>query len=85
MQDVRFAYPPVDKISAKEMLTKLRSYKLLEGGKKGVNIDALADMMVAMSNMLICLPDIAELDLNPVIYHEAKGVFMAADIRIRRA
>jgi len=86
MNDVQFLYPPIDHGQAKAALKKLKSYQLLEGyrGQRGVNMDALAGMMVKVSNLLASLPDVSELDLNPIIYNEKKDVFMAADVRVKR-
>ncbi|MCL2752442.1 MAG: acetate--CoA ligase family protein, partial [Firmicutes bacterium] len=86
MNDVRFVYPPFGVKEAAESIKKLRCAKLLEGyrGKKGADIDALAEMMVSLGNMLCSLPDIAEIDLNPLIYNEDKGAFITVDARVRR-
>ena len=86
LNDVRFLYPPVDRQYALSAIRKLKCYKLLEGyrGESGVDIDALAGLMTRISDLLLSLPDITELDLNPVIYNREKRTFLAADVRIKR-
>jgi len=54
-------------------------------GQAGVNRQSLAELVERVSAMLLALPEIEELDLNPVIYSPVKDTFIAADARIRRA
>ena len=86
MKDIAFGYPPLCKEEAMTMINSLRCEPLLSGhrGKAGVNKDALCEMIQRVSVMLLSLPGIAELDLNPVIYDPAKDKFIAADARIRK-
>ncbi|MCL1995857.1 MAG: acetate--CoA ligase family protein [Defluviitaleaceae bacterium] len=86
MQDVEFLYLPINAKEAMAALKRLKCFPLLEGyrGEAGVDLEKLVEIMAKASNMLVSLPDITELDLNPIIYHEKKGVFMAADVRIKR-
>jgi len=86
MEDVTFLFPPFSQEQAKKALEKLKCYPLLQGyrGAAGVNIDSLSEMMVKTSTMLASLPDVVELDLNPIIYDQKNDKFKAADIRIKR-
>jgi len=86
MNDVDFLYPPISREEAMRSLEKLKCFPLLEGyrGDAGVNIERLIDMIVKTGDMLVALPEISELDLNPIIYHEKRDLFMAADVRIKR-
>jgi len=68
---------PVTKSEALDMLKNLQAYPILQGarGKMKADIDAFADVICRVSNLLAAVPDIAEIDLNPVIVHEqGKGV-----------
>ena len=86
MKDVAFGYPPLGHEEAVNLINKLKCVPLIDGyrGKPGVNKDALAALLERVSAMLLALPDIVELDLNPVIYDPAKDDFVAADVRIKR-
>jgi acetyltransferase len=51
------------------LLDGLRGAALLTGarGARSVDLDALADVVVAAGNLLLACPDVVELDLNPVL------------------
>lgn len=68
-RDVRMELAPVDRVTAAEMLRRLRTYPLLTGwrGKPPVDLDALADVIVRLSEAIAAQPEIAELELNPVL------------------
>jgi acetyltransferase len=86
MKDLVFGYPPIGKGEALDLIKGLRCYPLLEGyrGKPGVNREALAELITYVSALLLALPEISEIDLNPVIYDPARDAFIAADARIRK-
>jgi acetyl coenzyme A synthetase (ADP forming)-like protein len=69
LKDVSFALAPVSKQRARDMLAELKGAPLLEGarGEPPVDLDALCDVIVAVSKLVSENPDIAEIDLNPVI------------------
>jgi acyl-CoA synthetase (NDP forming) len=57
---------------------------LLKGvrGEEGSDVDALEECLLRVSQMVIDLPQIAELDINPLfVYPEGKGI-VAVDARI---
>jgi len=87
MKDVSFGYLPVSAEEALRMIDGLRCAPLLKGyrGQAGVNRQSLAELVERVSAMLLALPAIGELDLNPVIYSPAKDSFIAADARIKKA
>lgn len=68
-EDVSSALAPVSKPEALDMMKRLKSYKLIEGVRKfeGVNKDIFADIIVRLSALLEAAPEIAELDLNPLM------------------
>jgi acetyltransferase len=75
-------YPcPVGKTEAKKMLESLKAYKLLTGYRGGepADIEALTDMMVAVSEFAVKNKNrLKELDINPVfVYPKGKGVAVA--------
>jgi acetyltransferase len=76
-KDTSISLAPVTKSEAMDMLKQLQAYPVLQGarGKMKADIDAFADVICRVSQLLITAPDIAEIDLNPVIVHETgKGV-----------
>ncbi len=83
LKDIQAGMIPISKEKAMHMLTDLRSYPILKGirGEKGVNLDALADAIVHISNLLQITPEISELDINPLLAY--KNEITAVDVRIR--
>jgi len=69
LKDVNFRVAPLTADDAKEMITSLKAYPLLNGyrGQKPADINALADILVNVSRLVMEQPDIKELDLNPVM------------------
>jgi hypothetical protein len=60
------------------MLDDLKAWKLLLGmrGKKQSDIDALADVIVRVGELLCACPSVKELDINPVLV-SAEGTIVA--------
>ena len=69
LKDVNFRVAPITTEDAKEMITSLKAFPLLNGyrGSKHADIDALTNILVNVSNLVMEQSDIKELDLNPVM------------------
>lgn len=69
LQDVSNRLAPIDHDEARAMLTELRGAKLLGPfrGRPAVDVSAAAHVLVQVSQLLSELPEIRELDLNPVL------------------
>jgi acyl-CoA synthetase (NDP forming) len=83
LRDVQLAVAPVDKAQALAMLSSLRGAAVFGGvrGQPAVDLAAVADVIVAVSELVEGHPEIGELDLNPVL---ADGTgCVAVDWRIR--
>ena len=67
--DVRFRIAPLTDRDADELLHEIRGFPLLEGyrGHPAADVDALRDVLLRVSRLADEVPEIAELDLNPVI------------------
>ncbi|HEX5189653.1 MAG TPA: GNAT family N-acetyltransferase [Streptosporangiaceae bacterium] len=74
---------PLTDVDAQEMIRGIRAAPLLYGlrGSAPVAVDALADILLRVSRLADELPEIAEMDLNPVIA-QASGAH-PVDARIR--
>ncbi|MBI4869823.1 MAG: acetate--CoA ligase family protein [Candidatus Wallbacteria bacterium] len=84
-KDVVFRVHPLTDRDAREMLEQIRGVKLLDGyrGAAPADREALADALLRVSRMVGDLPEIRELDINPLIARRpGKGV-IAVDARIR--
>ncbi|GAB1406015.1 hypothetical protein MASR1M74_31980 [Lentimicrobium sp.] len=86
LKDVQSALAPVNMSEAREMIRKLKSYKIIEGvrGQEGVNQAAFADVIVRLSALCIAAPEIAEMDINPLLGKEDGVVAVDARIRIEK-
>jgi acyl-CoA synthetase (NDP forming) len=80
-KDVSIRVAPVDKAMAMGMIQDIKGFAILKGirGKKGVDMDALADIIVKTSRLMMEHDDIMELDMNPVMAYD-KGA-IAVDAR----
>jgi acetyltransferase len=69
LADVAFALAPLTLSEARDLLVGLRGYPVLAGGrgKRAVDLDALAAVVVGAGNLLLAAEEITELDLNPVL------------------
>jgi len=83
LKDVQTALSPVSLVEAGEMIRNLKSYKIIQGvrGQEGVNEASFADAIVRLSALCEAAPEIAEMDINPLLGN-AQGV-VAVDARIR--
>jgi acyl-CoA synthetase (NDP forming) len=68
-RDVQLAVAPVDAGQARAMLSSLRGAAILGGlrGSPPVHLGFVAETIVAIGNLMIAHPEIAELDLNPIL------------------
>ena len=86
LKDVQSALAPITAAEAKEMLKQLKGYKILEGvrGQEGVNIDLYADQVARVSALVQAAPEIAEMDLNPLLGNPRYVTAVDARIRIEK-
>ncbi|MGI8449656.1 MAG: acetate--CoA ligase family protein [Streptosporangiaceae bacterium] len=68
-RDIQLAVAPVDAGQARAMLSSLRGAAILGGlrGSPPVHLGFAAETIVAVGDLMIAHPEIAELDLNPVL------------------
>ncbi|MFF1688066.1 MULTISPECIES: acetate--CoA ligase family protein [unclassified Streptomyces] len=67
-QDLALELAPCSHDTAREMIRRLRSWPLLSGwrGSRPVDVDALAAVVVAVSQLIADRGDLGEIELNPV-------------------
>jgi acetyl coenzyme A synthetase (ADP forming)-like protein len=82
MRDATFHLAPVTLDEARAMLERIRGREILAGVRGGDPVDreALASLVEKVSHLVDDLPEISEVDLNPV-FSSARAV-VAADVRI---
>jgi acyl-CoA synthetase (NDP forming) len=82
LRDVAFRLAPVTEREAIEAIESLRGFPLLTGvrGRPAADVRAVAATVVAASQLIACVPQVDELDLNPVLAGPAGA--LAVDVRI---
>jgi acetyltransferase len=84
LKDVTFRLAPMWEVSAEIMIRSIKAYNVLRGvrGAPPSDIDAIKDCILRLSQMVTDHPEIAELDINPlIVYPEGEGC-VVADSRI---
>jgi len=86
MKDVVFNLTPVSGPEAREMLAAVKSAPLLSGvrGQTGVNREKLVEILQRLSQLLTGLPEIEEMDLNPVMAFKDKVFVVDARISLKK-
>jgi acetyltransferase len=84
LKDVTFRVAPIDRREAREMMTEIRAYNLLRGvrGEKPADLDAVADTLVRVSQLVTDFPEIMELDINPLLVFAAGQGVLGLDMRL---
>ena len=84
MKDVKAAITPVSENEALEMIRSLKSYPIIQGvrGQEPVNEKLFAETVARVSALVIAAPEIAEMDLNPLLGTPTQLVAVDARIRI---
>ncbi|CAB1077454.1 Acetyl-CoA synthetase (ADP-forming) alpha and beta chains, putative [Olavius algarvensis Delta 1 endosymbiont] len=71
LKDVAFRVVPLSSSGAKKMIEETKSFPILSGsrGKPPLDKKAIAKLLQLCSEIVVAYPQIAEMDLNPVIVH----------------
>jgi acetyl-CoA synthetase (ADP-forming) len=82
LKDVTFRVAPITREDVMEMVTGIRAYPLLKGYRNmpPVDIDAIINVLLNTSKLVMDYQEIKELDLNPIMAYE-KGA-KTVDARI---
>jgi acetyltransferase len=85
LDDAALGLAPLDRAEALELIGSLRARAVLDGIRGGARVDreSLADLVVAVGDLLDAAPWIAEVDLNPVV--GGRSGVAAVDWRVRVA
>jgi acetyltransferase len=84
LKDVTFRIAPIRGLSAEHMIKDVRGYKILQGcrGEKPSDVNALAECLQRLSQLVTDIEEIEELDINPLmVYEEGEGA-KVVDARI---
>ena len=86
LKDVQAALVPVSSQEAQSLIKNLRGYKILQGvrGQEPVNEEILAETVARISALVSAAPEIAEMDLNPLLGNSTSLTAVDARIRIEK-
>lgn len=85
LKDVSFRVHPITDEDAHEMIQSLRGHAILRGvrGAKPVPESLLIELLLRLDRLVRDFPEIAELDLNPVMVGSEPKDIVAVDVRMR--
>jgi acetyltransferase len=83
--DRAIGLPPLNMLLARELISRTRVARLLAGyrDRAPADSDAICRMLIQLAHLVIDIPEIVELDINPLLADD-KGV-LSLDARIRLA
>ena len=83
-EDVSFRIAPVNPAVAARMLRQLKAFRLLEGvrGEKPADVEGVEEIIMRVSQMALEHPELAEMDINPLIVYNAGVGCTAVDVRM---
>ncbi|TET34199.1 MAG: CoA-binding protein [Anaerolineales bacterium] len=84
LKDASFRIAPFSRDEAAHMLTEIRAKALLDGvrGEPPVDKETLIDALLRIGQLVLDFPEIAELDINPLIVYEEGRGGVALDMRL---
>jgi acetyl coenzyme A synthetase (ADP forming)-like protein len=87
IKDVSVRITPLTDVDAREMLTSLRTFPLLDGyrGAPRCDVAAIEDILLRLSAMVERHAEIVELDCNPLIAGPDGAVIVDARVRVETA
>jgi acetyltransferase len=92
-QDRALALPPLNRALARRLMEQTRIYRALQGvrGMRAVSMEELEMLLVRFSQLVAEFPEIAEIDINPLLANaerlvalDARVVLAAADVPERQ-
>ena len=87
LKDVTFRAIPLSRYDARSMVEQIKASKVLKGvrGEAAVDKEALVDLLLKISSIVEAYPEMAELDLNPVILYSDGYAVVDARVIVDRA
>jgi acetyl coenzyme A synthetase (ADP forming)-like protein len=83
-KDVTFRIAPIRELSAKSMIERIKGIRLLKGfrGEPPSDLDAIAEALLRLSQLVTDFPEIEEMDINPLIVLPSGEGARVVDARI---
>ncbi|MGM9428610.1 bifunctional acetate--CoA ligase family protein/GNAT family N-acetyltransferase [Hydrogenophaga sp. MI9] len=87
LADRALALPPLNTPLALAQIARTRVHKLMQGFRDwpATDVDGVAQVLVCVSQLLADVPEIAELDINPLLANDEGAVALDARVRVSAA
>ena len=87
LQDRALGLPPMNRLLARRLMQETKAWTLLQGyrNRPPADLESLEEIILRLSQLLIDFPQIAELDINPVLIKDGKPVAVDARILVSKA
>jgi acetate---CoA ligase (ADP-forming) len=84
LKDVTFRIAPFSKHEAEQMLQEIRAHALLDGvrGLPAYDKEAIVEVLLRVGQLVQDFPEIAELDINPLMVYPQNRGAIAIDMRL---
>jgi acetate---CoA ligase (ADP-forming) len=84
LKDISFELAPVTEEEATSLITSTKTYALLRGvrGEEATDVEAIAECIQRISQLVVDFPEIEELDINPLKVRQVGQAAVAIDARI---
>ncbi|HAY23363.1 MAG TPA: GNAT family N-acetyltransferase, partial [Desulfobacterales bacterium] len=82
LQEAAVDLPPLNLLLARRLMERTRIYKILKGYRNipSANLELLEEVLVRLSQLVTDFPEIAELDINPLLISNGRPVCVDARI-----
>lgn len=87
INDRSVSLPPLNIALAEDLASRTRIFKLLQGyrNRPAGDLQSLYRVMVRISQLIVDIPEIVELDINPLLLDETGAIALDARIRVAPA
>ena len=83
LADFAVSLPPLNQTLARRMMEETRIFRTIQSPRRGVvapDVSELDELLTVLSNIVVDFPEIAEIDINPLVIADGKAC--AVDARI---
>lgn len=85
--DHAIALPPLNMVLARDLISRTRVAKLLNAyrNRPAADLDAICHTLIQVSHLIVDIPEITELDINPLLADADGVIALDARISVKRA
>jgi acetyltransferase len=84
LKDVAFGLAPLNRDEAASLIAETAAGRILHGvrGQEAADVDILIDAICRVGQLVSDVPEISELDINPLIVGPSESGAWAVDVRV---